>query len=188
MYLGNLEEITTRTWVCESLDVLIPFHVFNLHIIVRHLTLCSWFLSLSSLCKTIPCQSMASCHSVSLAVSVSCLLVSLQHINLSIHGILPPSLSLSLSPTANLQNNIIPGVIFLNYALEPYSIISQYLQKLELQSFTEKPNKKRNREDDVLQNEKETDGSCGNQSRLTNSSSSSCRPSSPFLCSWILLA
>jgi hypothetical protein len=101
---------------------------------------------------------------------------------------LPPSLSLSLSPTANLQNNIIPGVIFLNYALEPYSIISQYLQKLELQSFTEKPNKKRNREDDVLQNEKETDGSCGNQSRLTNSSSSSCRPSSPFLCSWILLA
>jgi CBS domain containing-hemolysin-like protein len=53
---------------------------------IATLCLClSLFLVFLSLCNTLTYQSMASCHPLSL------------------------SLSLSLSPTANLQNNIIPG-------------------------------------------------------------------------------
>ncbi len=120
----------------------------------------SLFLVFLSLCNTLTYQSMTSCH------------------------------PLSLSPTANLQNNIIPGVIFLNYALEPYSIIHHTYRNFNCKASRRKTKQKEKQERRCFTKRKGNEWELW-QPKLTHKFfffSSSCRPSSPFLCSWILLA
>lgn len=34
--LGDLEQVAAGAWVCEGLQFLVPLHVFNLYVVVRH--------------------------------------------------------------------------------------------------------------------------------------------------------
>lgn len=129
------------------------------HLATLYLFLSLFFVFLS-LCNTLTYQSMTSCH------------------------------PLSLSPTANLQNNIIPGVIFLNYALEPYSIIHHTYRNFNCKASRRKTKQKEKQKRRCFNKRKGNEWELW-QPKLTHKFfffSSSCRPSSPFLCSWILLA
>ena len=42
LILGNLKEVSARAWVGEGLKLLVPLHVFDLHIVVRHRFEIAW--------------------------------------------------------------------------------------------------------------------------------------------------